>query len=115
MVAEPWPLPVTTPDASIVATDVLLDDHIPPGTSEAKFVVGHGQLKPEDLEMRILQFKEGEYDVLVSSTIIENYLTKGKEVAIEGKLTSRSWEDKEGIKRYTTEVVCNELLMLGGK
>ena len=50
-----------------------------------------------------------------TADIIENHLTKGKEVAIEGKLTSRSWEDKEGIKRYTTEVVCNELLMLGNK
>jgi len=45
--------------------------------------------------------------------IIESYVTKGKEVAIEGKLINRSWEDKEGNKRYTTEVVCNELLMLG--
>ncbi|WP_179348973.1 single-stranded DNA-binding protein [Winogradskyella pacifica] len=48
-----------------------------------------------------------------TAQIIEKYITKGKEVAIEGKLTSRSWEDKDGIKRYTTEVVCNELLMLG--
>jgi len=47
--------------------------------------------------------------------IIESYVTKGKEVAIEGKLTTRSWEDKDGVKRYTTEVVCNELLMLGSK
>ena len=45
--------------------------------------------------------------------IVENYLTKGKEVAIEGKLTSRSYDDKEGNKRYITEVVCSELLMLG--
>ena len=47
--------------------------------------------------------------------IIENFVTKGKEIAIEGKLTTHSWEDKEGVKRYTTEVVCNELLMLGNK
>lgn len=47
--------------------------------------------------------------------IIENFVTKGKEIAIEGKLTTHSWEDKEGLKRYTTEVVCNELLMLGNK
>lgn len=47
--------------------------------------------------------------------VIEKYLTKGREVAIEGKLTSRSWETKEGEKRYTTEVVCNELLLLGNK
>ncbi len=39
---------------------------------EASFVVGHGQLKPETLETRIVAFKEGKYDVLVSSTIIEN-------------------------------------------
>jgi len=45
--------------------------------------------------------------------IIESYVTKGKEVAIEGKLINRSCEEKEGNKLYTTEVVCNELLMLG--
>ena len=48
-----------------------------------------------------------------TAEIIEKYVTKGKEVAIEGKLTSRSYETKEGEKRYVTEVVCNELLMLG--
>jgi single-strand DNA-binding protein len=47
--------------------------------------------------------------------IIEKYLTKGKEVAVEGKLTSRSYETKEGEKRYITEVVVNELLMFGNK
>ena len=47
-----------------------------------------------------------------TAQIIEKYVTKGKEVAIEGKLTSRSYEDKEGNKRYITEIVCNELLML---
>ena len=50
-----------------------------------------------------------------TAEIIENYVTKGKEVAIEGKLTSRSYDDKEGVKRYITEVVCNELVMLGSK
>lgn len=50
-----------------------------------------------------------------TAEIIETYITKGKEVAVEGKLTSRSYEDKEGQKRYITEVVCNEILMLGSK
>ncbi len=50
-----------------------------------------------------------------TAEIIETYVTKGKEVAIEGKLSHRSYDDKEGNKRYTTEVVCNELLMLGSK
>lgn len=45
--------------------------------------------------------------------IVENYLNKGKQVAIEGKLSHRSYETKEGEKRYITEVRCNELLMLG--
>ena len=48
-----------------------------------------------------------------TASLVEKYLQKGKEIAIEGKLTTRSWEDKDGMKRYTTEVVCNELLMLG--
>ncbi len=48
-----------------------------------------------------------------TAEIIEKYVTKGKEVAIEGKLISRSYETKEGEKRYITEVVCNEILMLG--
>ncbi|SDB63449.1 single-strand binding protein [Flavobacteriaceae bacterium MAR_2010_188] len=50
-----------------------------------------------------------------TAKIVENYLTKGKEVAVEGKLTTRSYETKEGEKRYITEIVCNELMMLGAK
>lgn len=50
-----------------------------------------------------------------TAEIIEKYINKGSEVMIEGKLTSRSYETKEGEKRYITEVVCNELLMLGNK
>ncbi|MFO8148419.1 MAG: single-stranded DNA-binding protein [Bacteroidota bacterium] len=48
-----------------------------------------------------------------TAELIENYVPKGKEVGIEGKLTSRSYEDKEGQKRYITEIVCNELLLMG--
>ncbi len=47
--------------------------------------------------------------------IIEKYVGKGKEVALEGKLTSRSYETKEGEKRYVTEVVVDEILLLGMK
>lgn len=50
-----------------------------------------------------------------TAKIVESYLTKGKEVAIEGKLTSRSYDTKEGEKRYITEIVCNELMLLGAK
>ena len=48
-----------------------------------------------------------------TAELIENYAPKGKEIGVEGKLTSRSYEDKDGIKRYITEIVCNEVLLLG--
>ena len=48
-----------------------------------------------------------------TAEIVESYLTKGKQVAVDGKLTHRSYETKEGEKRYITEVRCSEVLMLG--
>jgi single-strand DNA-binding protein len=45
--------------------------------------------------------------------ICGQYLTKGKQVYIEGKLQTRSWEDKEGNKRYTTEIRADNMVMLG--
>jgi len=47
--------------------------------------------------------------------IVEKYLKKGSEVAVEGKLINRSFIDKEGNKRYLTEILCSELLLLGKK
>ena len=47
-----------------------------------------------------------------TAEIIEKYVVKGKEVAIEGKLTLRSYDDKNGEKKYITEVVVNEILLL---
>ena len=45
----------------------------------------------------------------------EKYIQKGVEVAIEGKLTNRTWDDKEGQKHYVTEVVVNQILVVGNK
>ena len=47
--------------------------------------------------------------------IASKFLDKGKEVAVEGKLVSRNYSDKEGIKRYITEIVVNDLLLIGSK
>ena len=47
--------------------------------------------------------------------IVEKYLDKGSEVAIEGKLINKSYNDKEGNKKYVSEVQVNEVLMLGHK
>jgi single-strand DNA-binding protein len=46
---------------------------------------------------------------------IGNYLTKGKQVYVEGRLRTRNYEDKDGKKVYTTEVVADEVLLLGGR
>ena len=45
--------------------------------------------------------------------ICRDYLSKGKQVYIEGKIRTRSWEDKEGNKRFTTEILANQMQMLG--
>ena len=50
-----------------------------------------------------------------TAKIAADYLSKGKEIALSGKLTNRSYEDKDGNKRYITEVVANEIVMLEKK
>ncbi|MGB1038997.1 MAG: single-stranded DNA-binding protein, partial [Bacteroidia bacterium] len=50
-----------------------------------------------------------------TAELMEQLLEKGKEVLVEGKLTSRSYDDKEGNKKYITEIVANEFLVLSSK
>ncbi|MGB3946355.1 MAG: single-stranded DNA-binding protein [Bacteroidia bacterium] len=63
--------------------------------------------------------KETQWHNLVAwgktADIIEKYLKKGSEVAIDGKLMSRTYTDKEGTKRYITEIQVNEVLLLDKK
>jgi len=47
--------------------------------------------------------------------IIEQYVSKGKELAIEGSLNTRSYEDNQGERKFVTEVVAHEILLLGTK
>jgi single-strand DNA-binding protein len=47
--------------------------------------------------------------------IAEKYMLKGSEVIIEGKLVNRNYTDKQGVKRYITEIQANELMMLSKK
>ncbi len=51
----------------------------------------------------------------LAAKVVEPYLKKGNSVYIEGRLRTRSWEDKDGNTRYTTEVMCDSLEMLGRK
>ncbi|MCZ2079318.1 MAG: single-stranded DNA-binding protein [Bryobacterales bacterium] len=46
---------------------------------------------------------------------LANYLTKGKQVYLEGRLQTRSFEDREGSRRYITEIVADEVILLGGQ
>jgi single-strand DNA-binding protein len=47
--------------------------------------------------------------------IAKEYLGKGRQVYIEGRLQTRSYEDKQGVKRYTTEIKADQMVMLGGR
>ena len=47
--------------------------------------------------------------------VAEKYVTKGRQLYIEGKIRTRAWDDKDGNKRYTTEIVADVMQMLGSK
>jgi single-strand DNA-binding protein len=47
--------------------------------------------------------------------IVGEYLKKGSQVYVEGRLQTRKWQDKDGNDRYTTEIVANDMQMLGGR
>jgi single-strand DNA-binding protein len=53
--------------------------------------------------------------ILWRSENLANYLLKGKQVYVEGRLQTRSYEDKDGQKRYITEVVADDVILLGGR
>jgi single-strand DNA-binding protein len=49
-----------------------------------------------------------------SAENLQEYLVKGKQIYVEGRLQTRQWEDKEGVKRYTTEIKADKVTLLGG-
>ena len=50
-----------------------------------------------------------------TAEIIEQFVSKGKEIAVDGKLTHRSYDDKDGTKRFITEVLVSEIQLIGSK
>ncbi len=50
-----------------------------------------------------------------TAEVVENYVQKGNQIAIEGKLTNRTYEGQDGQKHYVTEVLVNEIVLLGAK
>ncbi len=90
-----------TPDGTAVANFSI-------ATSETWKDKNTGEKKEKTEWHRIVAFRRlGE--------ICGEYLSKGSQVYIEGKLQTREWDDKEGNKRYTTEIVANQMQMLGPK
>src|SRR5947209_4173915 len=53
--------------------------------------------------------------VLWRSENLANYLTKGKQIYVEGRLSTRSYDDKDGVKKWITEVVADDVILLGGR
>ena len=47
--------------------------------------------------------------------IVAEYVTKGKEIYVSGRMQTRKWQDKDGNDKYTTEIVGEKMIMLGGK
>ncbi len=90
-----------TPDGTAVANFSI-------ATSEEWKDKGTGEKKERTEWHRIVAWRRlGE--------ICGEYLSKGKQVYIEGRIQNREWEDKEGIKRNTTEIVASQMQMLGSR
>jgi single-strand DNA-binding protein len=86
------------------------------GKTKARFSMATSEVYKNDKGEKIT---ETQWHNIVAwngiAKIVEKLLKKGSEVAIEGKLTTRSWDDKEGNKHYITEIVANEILLLKSK
>lgn len=86
------------------------------GSALARFSIATSESYKNDKGERV---EETQWHNLIAwgklARIAGQYLSKGKEVAIEGKLVTRQYTDKDGAKRYTTEIVVNDLLLIGNK
>lgn len=91
--------------------------YTPDGTAVASFSIATsrewndrstGEKKKQTEWHRIVAFRR-------LAEICGEYLSKGSQVYIEGHLQTRDWDDKEGNKRYTTEIVANQMQMLGSR
>ena len=83
--------------------------NFPLATTERGFTTSSGQQIPERTEWHNIVIWGG------LAKVAENYVKKGTQLYIEGKLRTRSWDDKDGNKRYTTEVYVDNLQLLGRK
>lgn len=88
--------------------------YTPSGAAVANFTLATSEnWKDKDGQK---QEKTEWHKIVVFSKLAEicgEYLNKGKQIYIEGRIQTRSWEDRDGNKKYTTEIVANQMQMLG--
>ena len=87
----------------------------PSGTAVTNFTLATSRRWKDQQSGEWKEETEWHRVVMWRSENVSSYLLKGKQVYIEGRLQTRSWEDKDGQKRYTTEVVVDDLILLGGR
>ncbi len=90
--------------------------YTPSGTAVANFNIATSETRKN---------KEGEKEIQTEwhkivafgrlAEICGEYLSKGKQVYVEGRIQNRNWEDRDGNKRYTTEIIINTMQMLGSR
>ena len=94
--------------------------YVPSGAAVAKFSVATsetwkdkntGEKKERTEWHRIVAWDKPGYKL---AEICGKYLSKGRQVYVEGKLQTHSYDDKEGVKRYVTEIIAQEVQFLGG-
>ncbi|MBP6230114.1 MAG: single-stranded DNA-binding protein [Paludibacteraceae bacterium] len=78
-------------------------------TTEKGYKMNNGSVVPDRTEWHNIVMWRG------LAEIAEKYIRKGSQVFIEGKLQNRTWDDKNGVKHYATEILCENMQMLGGK
>lgn len=87
----------------------------PSGTAVTKFAVATSRSWKDQQTNEWKEETNWTNVVLWRQENLANYLTKGKQIYVEGRLHTRSYDDKDGKKVYTTEVVADEVLLLGGR
>jgi single-strand DNA-binding protein len=86
------------------------------GISVSKFSLATGRRQKDAQTGEWKDITDWHNVVVWKTENIANYLLKGKQIYVEGRIETRSYEDKEGQKKYFTEVICdaNNLVLLGG-
>ena len=90
--------------------------HLEGGTAVANFTLATSEAYKDKSGQRVEQTEW--HNIVVwraLAELAEKYLKKGSTIYLEGKIRTRSWEDKDKVKRYTTEIVADTFTMLGKK